>query len=75
MEMSTEHRPTEGSELADPARCCASKERRPMRAKGILGASLEKVALQQGFERQIDVESLEMLHSIIFQFCSGLISA
>lgn len=46
-----------------------------MRTKGILGASLEKVALRWGFAGRIDFEQLEMLHFIIFQFRSGLVSA
>lgn len=66
MEVSTEHRPTELSELADLTRCCASKEERLTRAKGILSASREKVALQQAVERQIDIDELELLHSITF---------
>lgn len=51
MKLSTEYRLVGVSALADLTRCCASKEDRLMRAKGILGASLEKVTLQQGSER------------------------
>lgn len=75
MEVSTEHRPMELSELADLTRCCASKEERLTRAEGILSASLENMALQRAFERQIDIDELEILHSIMFQFCSGHVSA
>lgn len=75
MEGSTEHRPTELSELADLTKVLCIQRGETNQTEGILSASLENVALQQDFERQIDVDELEILHSIMFQFCSGLVSA
>lgn len=72
MELSTAHRPAGGS-ARKPDKVLCIQRGETSEARGILGAFLEEVALQQGFERLTDFEHLEMIHSIIFLYYIALL--